>query len=72
MFINTGQMWGMGGGMWFWALIIIGIIYYFSGGYRPRGYRGREASPIEIARKRYARGEITLEEFEAIKKALSG
>jgi putative membrane protein len=32
---------------------------------------GSPASPMEIARVRYARGEITREEFEDLKRALS-
>lgn len=72
MYFCVGQMWniwGMGTGMWFWILIIAGIAYYFYGGYRPRR-TVRESPPVEIARMRYAKGEITLEEFEAIKKNL--
>ncbi len=73
MYCNVGQMWnmwGMGTGMWVWILIIAGIAYYFYGGFRPRRVV-RNNSPIEVARMRYANGEITLEEFEAIKKNLS-
>ena len=62
-------MMGMGTGMWVWILIIAGIAYYFYGGYRPRRVV-RENSPLEVARIRYARGEITLEEFEEIKRNL--
>lgn len=64
------NMWGMGSGMWFWFLIIAGIVYFFYGGYKPRRVR-RETDPLEVARMRYARGEITLEEFEEIKRNLS-
>ena len=72
MYCSVGQMWnmwGMGTGMWVWILIIAGIAYYFYGGYRSRR-TVRQSSPLEIAKLRYARGEITEEEFEAIKKNL--
>jgi len=60
---------GMGGGMWLW-LIVLGLLgfglYYM---FRPRRrvtYR-RDDNPLEVARMRLARGEITSEEFEEIK-----
>lgn len=63
------NMWGMGTGMWVWILIIAGIAFYFYGGYKPRRMV-RDSSPVEIARMRYARGEITHDEFVEIKKNL--
>jgi len=74
MYFCLGQMWpmwGTGWMMWPWFLVVGGILYIFFGGYRPRMRVERELSPIEIARMRYARGEITLEEFEEIKRTLS-
>lgn len=73
MYFCLGQMWpmwGMGWMMWPWFLVIGGILYIFFGGYRPRTIVERKPSPIEIARLRYARGEITLEEFEVIKRTI--
>jgi uncharacterized membrane protein len=63
-------MWGMGSGMWFWLLIIAGIAYYFYGGFKPRRVR-RASTPLNVARMRYANGEISLEEFEEIKRNIS-
>jgi len=63
--------WGwMGLGMiLFWVLIGVGI-YLLLGGYvRPR--RGEDDRALVIARERYARGEITLEELEEMKRNLS-
>ncbi|MCK4978572.1 MAG: SHOCT domain-containing protein, partial [Anaerolineales bacterium] len=59
-------MWGMGGMMWFWVLLIFGVGYWFL--YGPRNYPRRRhqnrVNPLELARARLARGELTLEEFE--------
>ncbi len=73
------MMWDMmGWGPWgvfimtlFWlallVLVIVAIVYLVS---RITG-RSQE-SPIEILKKRYARGEIDKEEFERMKKDLMG
>lgn len=66
------NFWGMGWGMWFWLLIIIGFGYLFYTSAIPRTYRPRKEDPMEVARHRLANGEITLEEFERIRKALEG
>ena len=63
---------GMGGGWFIWVLILIliGIGFYFF--FIPR--RGmttqRTDDALDIARRRFARGEISSEEFEKIKKNL--
>ena len=72
---NEGMGWWMiFGGIWmviFWGLIIwliiwgIGQISRSSGG----GQRN-EDDPLEIARRRYARGEITREQFEQLRRDL--
>lgn len=52
-----------------WVVLIAGIVYLFwrsAGGYR---HTVRE-DPLEILKKRYARGEISREEYERIKKDL--
>ncbi len=71
------MMWGnqgfMGGFMWiFWIAIIVGIIFlvkWMVMQNRP-GEQKREENPLEILKKRYARGEIDKEEFEQKKKDL--
>ena len=69
-----GYGYGMGYGMGilgliFWLLILIGLVllikYLWEGG----GTR-REESALELLKKRYARGEISKEEFEERKKDL--
>jgi len=71
-----GMGWGMGGGSWLIAVLVVIIgfaIYYFmknnnSGFNSSQKDSGTDA--MEIAKKRLARGEITNEEFEEIKKRL--
>lgn len=66
------DFWGMGWGMWFWLLLLIGIGYLFYISTLSRTRRERREDPLEIARLRLARGEITQEEFERIKDTLEG
>ena len=53
-------------GSWFWLIMLLGCGWFFW--WRPRlGYRRRyRETPIESARGRYARGEISREDFEEI------
>ncbi len=62
----------MGAGMWiigliFWILFIIGLVLLIK--YLWEG-RGGHESAIEVLKKRYAKGEISKEEFENKKKDL--
>lgn len=72
-----GHMWGMGGGlgwglMWivglFWMVILVAIpivlIYWFVGG-RTRTDEEADDGALTVLRERYARGEIDDEEYEA-------
>ncbi len=72
--------WGMGmhtftGGILmflFWALIIVGIVYLIknintgSNQENNNQYHSKKDKAIEIARERYANGEISKEEFECL------
>ena len=72
--IPSGMGWWMGfGGIWmviFWvglvALIVWGIKKLTE-----RGSSSSEHNPLDIARERYASGEISEEEFKQLKKNLS-
>lgn len=62
--------WGMGYG-WlfmiiFWGLVVLGIIYLVQSIVRGSRNEAKE-SAVEILKKRYARGEITKEEFERMR-----
>jgi len=65
-----GYSWGMGFGfifiIVFWILIILGLIAIV------KYIKGKEPeSALEILKKRYAKGEISKEEFEEKKKDLT-
>lgn len=70
---NHGWWWGWGMGFgWifvllFWVLIILGIVYLIRtmGGSAKKVNQGETA--LDILKKRYAKGEITKEEFDRIK-----
>ncbi len=54
-----------------WALVITGLI--FAVRWLRRGTCvGRMSAPLEILKTRYARGEVSREEFEAMKRELQG
>jgi uncharacterized membrane protein len=67
--------WPMGWMMWIWVFIIGGLCYWGWGWFKPRRYRRYDSypsDPLEIARERLAKGEITVQEYEEIKKTLKG
>ena len=72
----TGPWHMMGtGGFWmfpFFPIIVIAVILYFVFGRNQGRWSGSESgnSALEILEKRYAKGEITKEEFEEMKKDL--
>jgi len=68
-----------GGGGWWWMLLwivaagaIIWFIVWATASAGRRGSPGGETprTPLDIAKERYAKGEITREEFEQIKRDL--
>lgn len=71
-----GGPWGMGwmGGLFmliFWVLIIIGVVWLVKYLASSRScYSNHPDTPLEILKKRYAKGEIDKKEFEEKKKDL--
>ena len=66
----------MGGhGFWMWGMWIIPLIIIlaiiFSVKNNSSAEKQNPESPLEILKKRYAKGEITKEQFEEIKKYIS-
>ena len=73
---DWGHMMNYGpGGIFMWLLIIlvVAVVLYFvfarsrSDSFPP----SRQETPLDILKKRYAKGEITREEFEQLKKDLA-
>jgi putative membrane protein len=64
------------GGMFMWIifLIVIGLLVYFIvQGQKTKGQTPTQnESPMDILKRRYAKGEITREEYERMKKDLEG
>jgi putative membrane protein len=66
---------GMGfmGFGWVWIIILVIIlagVYFFSEGFKQQGNPQTSTSSIEILKQRYAKGEITEEEFRKMKKEI--
>ncbi len=71
----NGMEWG---GMWFgwiiWLVIIGGIVWVVAtivNNRKQQNYFPREEDALEILKKRYARSEITREQFEQMKRDLN-
>ena len=76
--------WGNGGWIWMGLMMLAGlvlvvaVVYLLLKGPQSSGAGaayaapGQKEAPLEIAQRRYAAGEITQDEFERIKKDLSG
>jgi putative membrane protein len=64
--------WMVFGGV-FWILFVAALVYLFTGAFRPGTGNPDERSetPLEVAKRRLASGEISHEEFERIREALS-
>ena len=66
-------MYGMGF-MWIWVIILVVIIlagvYFSSAGFRQESAPQRSMGSLEILKQRFAKGEITEEEFRKMKKEI--
>lgn len=55
----------------FWIIIIAALVMLAASllrGTSARGARGGEEKPLDILKRRYARGDLTKDEFERMKK----
>lgn len=73
--MHMGYGIGMGGFGWlfmiiFWALVIVGVVYFVKLIVNPRDQKYTETAP-DILKKRYASGEISKEEFDVRKRDLT-
>ncbi len=77
--IDHSHMWGWEGGMdfghgggymWIILLIIIGVVVYLIIQNTKSKTEGDKETPLDILKKRFAKGEITKEQYEDMKKKL--
>ena len=57
----------------FWVLIILGVVYLVKliAGTGAKKEATKDETPLEILKKRYAKGEITKEQFDQMKEDIS-
>ncbi len=73
---NWGWLGAITGGVFmllFWAALILVIVWLIRNVFQPSRPSSPTTShsPLDIAKERYARGEITREQFEQLKRDLS-
>lgn len=73
--MDGNWIWGFMGFAWLFWLVVLGLIVWavvtvVKNSQRRIEPPGTPDSPIEILKRRYARGEISREEFEQMKKDL--
>ncbi|WP_291248075.1 SHOCT domain-containing protein [Flavobacterium sp.] len=56
------HFWGMH--FFWWAFWVILLIWIFASPYSIPGQRTKNETPLDILKKRFAKGEITKEEFD--------
>jgi putative membrane protein len=61
---------GIGWIVWFVIIVIIVWVVFQLKSNNPRHFGMSNETPLDILKKRYAKGEITKEEFERMKKDL--
>jgi len=61
------QFFGMGWGMWFIPLLIIALFFFI---FKTNSASTLSETPLDILKKRYAKGEITKEQFEEMKNSI--
>ncbi|MDX1828867.1 MAG: SHOCT domain-containing protein [Lutibacter sp.] len=64
--MTHGYYWGMGWGMWLIPIIVIVLLVLFLRNNNTR--QPHNETPLDILKKRYAKGEITKEQFDEMKR----
>jgi putative membrane protein len=70
MFFYGYQFWGMH--LIWWCIWLILLFWIFATPYQIPGQRYKPDSPLDILKKRYAKGELNAEEYYSKKKVLEG
>lgn len=70
--MNSMHFWGAGLIMWIPLIVLAVLLIYlvFQSSKSNGSNRTHQETPLDILKKRYARGDITKEQFEQIKKDL--
>lgn len=69
--MHDGWMWGMHWAGWiFWLLVLVGLVWAIARSGRSPSSTDRNETPLEILQRRYAKGEISTEEYEERKERL--
>jgi putative membrane protein len=55
--------------LFFWVVVIVGLVYLFKTRAKNRN-RFREKTPLDILNERYAKGEISEDDYQRIKEKL--
>ena len=71
---HEGMGWWMVFGSVFWVLFLGAMVYFIAtlSGRNNQPATQRSDSPLDIAKRRYAAGEITEEEFKRLKEHIGG
>jgi putative membrane protein len=78
-FVGHGHMWGWQGGMgygygggyaWILLLVVMGILVYLILRNVSSGQGSEKESALDILKRRFAKGEITKQEYEEMKQKL--
>ncbi len=51
----------------FWVLAIVGVVYIVQAAARSGRKQEKDEIPLDVLKKRYAKGELTKEEFQKMK-----